>query len=453
MQMTRGARVSLAVLLLGAAACGGAKNDPPPTIAAQPESRVVQVGQAATFSVVAQGSGLTYGWRRNGTAIPGATGASYTTPPTSALDDGARFSVVVTNAGGSAASDSAVLRIEGFTATGDMGTARQSHAATRLSSGKVLVTGGFAVRVLASAELYDPETGTFSGTGSLFAARQNHTATLLRNGKVLVAGGEGGAGGGLPLATAELYDPVSGTFSLAGPMTTTRTLHTATLLADGKVLIAGGIFTHTTAAELASAEVYDPVGNTFTAVGDMTGPRYWHAAVLLEGGKVLVAGGYGGAGAALSTAELYDPSTGHFTATGPMTAARYGHSATLLGSQNVLVAGGYGSTFLSSAELYDPVAGTFAPTGAMSGARYFHGATPLPGGKVLVVGGLGAAGALASAELYDPDLARFGATGELSLGRYLDTATVLDSGEVLIAGGWGASDAGLISAERYSGAP
>jgi hypothetical protein len=463
--MTRTARLAtIATTLLGLTACGGGANSgssatstrptPPPTIAMQPDSRVVPVGLPATFSVVASGSGLTYAWLRDGVAIQDATAASYTTPPTSTLDDGALFSVVVTNAGGSATSDSARLRIEGFTATGEMASARQHHAATVLASGQVLVTGGYAARILASAELYDPVTGAFTATGNLSAARQNHTATLLASGKVLVVGGEGGAGGGIPLATAELYDPATGLFSPAGAMTTARTLHTATLLPGGKVLVTGGLSSHAAASELASAELYDPTSNQFTATANAMGAaRYWHAAALLPGGKVLVAGGYGTGGGALASADVFDPATGQFTATQAMTTARYAHSATLLATGQVLVAGGYGSTFLATAELYDPGSGSFAATGAMAGSRYFHTATELPGGKVLVAGGLGPSGALAGAELFDPAIAEFAGTGALSCGRYLDTASLLPSGEVLVAGGWALGDTGLASAERYSGAP
>jgi hypothetical protein len=464
--MTRDVRLTtIAVVLLGLTACGGGSSAGststsatpptlPPTIATQPDSRVVPVGQPATFSVVAGGSGLTYAWLRDGVAVPGATAASYTTPTTSTLDDGALFSVVVTNAAGSATSDAARLRIEGFTATGSMGSARQRHAATVLAGGEVLVTGGYAAGILSSAEVYDPLTGEFTGTGTLAAARQNHTATLLASGKVLVIGGEGGAGGGIPLATAELYDPATGLFSPAGAMTTARTLHTATLLPGGKVLVTGGLSSHAAASELASAELYDPATNQFTATANAMGAaRYWHAAAVLPGGQVLVAGGYGTGGGALASADLFDPATGRFTATQAMTTARYAHSATLLETGQVLVAGGYGGTFLATAELYDPDSGTFAATGPMTASRYFHTATGLPGGKVLVAGGLGPSGALAGAELFDPAAAAFAGTGALSRGRYLDTASLLPTGEVLIAGGWAVGDTGLASAERYSGAP
>jgi len=449
------------MLALGTAACGGGgvgSSVSPvsaPTIAAQPQSRVVPVGQAATFTVVASGSGLTYAWRRDGVSISGATSASYTTPPTSTVDDGAVFTVAVSNAAGSATSAAATLRIEGFGPASALKTARERHAAARLADGRVLLCGGFAGAVLSSAELYDPATGAFDWTGPLMAARQNHTATLLPSGKVLVAGGEGGVGGGVILATAELYDPATGQFSPAGSMHTARTLHTATRLADGRVLVAGGLAGRT---PVATAELYDPATNQFTpTAGDVGAARWWHAAALLEDGKVLVAGGYGTTGGALAGADVFDPATGRFAPTGPMKAARYGHSATALPGGLVLVAGGYGTGYLDGAELYDPAAAStteaFAETGPMSGARYDHTATALPGGKVLVAGGLGPGGVLASAELYDPATALFAPSGALSVGRYLDTATLLSSGEVLVAGGWSLSDAGLASADLYSGAP
>ena len=239
--------------------------------------------------------------------------------------------------------------------------------------------------------LLDPSWAT---TGSMATARDFHTATLLPNGKVLVAGGENSSDG--ILASAELYDPAAGTFASTGTMATTRRFHTATLLTNGKVLVAGG----DNGTALASAELYDPAAGTFASTGSMVIARYGNTATLLPNGKVLVAGGYN-AGVDLASAELYDPAAGTFASTGAMATVRVSHTATLLPNGKVLVAGGAGPGYLASAELYDPAAGTFATTGAMATAREQHTATLLPNGKVHVAGGQGASGFLASAELYD----------------------------------------------------
>src|SRR5512140_26592 len=131
-----------------------------------------------------------------------------------------------------------------FTATGSMHAARGHHTATLLPDGRVLIAGGYdePTTCLAGAELYDPATGSFTVTGSLANARASHTATLLPSGKVLVTGGIsfGPAGGPPYLASAELYDPATGTFAPTGAMATPRSGHTATLLQDGRVLIVGG---------------------------------------------------------------------------------------------------------------------------------------------------------------------------------------------------------------------
>ena len=162
------------------------------------------------------------------------------------------------------------------------------HTATLLPNGKVLVAGGYDGNsvALASAELYDPASGTWTATGSLATARDGHTATLLPNGKVLVAGGLDSSQ--VAFASAELYDPASGTWTATGSLATARYIHTATLLPNGKVLVAGGL---TAAALLASAELYDPASGTWTATGSLATARYSHTATLLPNGKVLVAGG------------------------------------------------------------------------------------------------------------------------------------------------------------------
>ncbi|MGD0248702.1 MAG: kelch repeat-containing protein, partial [Candidatus Limnocylindrales bacterium] len=209
-------------------------------------------------------------------------------------------------------------------------------------------------------------TGTFSPTGSMAAGRYHHTATLLSDGRVLVAGGYRDPSN--VLASAELYDPKTGTFSPTGSMATARADHTATLLSDGRVLIAGGWDGSTYPT---SAELYDPKTGTFSPTGSMAAGRYHHTATLLSDGRVLVAGGGGSPHLAYPTsAELYDPKTGTFSATGSMATGRVDHTATLLSDGRVLIAGGWdGSQFHASddlAELYDPAPGKFSPTGSMA---------------------------------------------------------------------------------------
>jgi hypothetical protein len=204
-----------------------------------------------------------------------------------------------------------------------------------LANGRVLVAGGQVASALASAELFDPASGTWTTTGGLATAREHHTATLLTNGKVLVAGGFDATfpGGGI-LASAELYDPLLGAWTATHGFASGRFHHTATLLPNGKVLGAGGQGTS------ASAELYDPMLGTWTATGSLDTARSSHTATLLPNGQVLVAGGQVTSGQ-LGNAELYDPASGAWSATGSLIAARYDHTATLLPSGKVLVAGGY----------------------------------------------------------------------------------------------------------------
>lgn len=264
----------------------------------------------------------------------------------------------------------------------------------------------------------------------------HHSATLLYNGKVLIAGGSGEMERSVSNAT--LYDPSTGNFTATGKMTTKRQRHTATLLPNGKVLITGG--ENGISGSLNSAELYDPSTGIFTATGSMTTARRNHTATLLSNGKVLITGGIN----LQSSAELYDPSTGVFTDTGSMATTREKHTATLLSNGKVLIAGGYNGFMvkLSSAELYDPSTGIFTSTGGMSTARYEYTATPLPNGKVLVAGGM-SAGVLNSAELYDPSTGIFTSTGSMTTSRWSHTATLLPNGKVLFTGGGALSSAEL----------
>jgi hypothetical protein len=342
-------------------------------------------------------------------------------------------------------------------ATGNMNIARDTHGAVLLPDGRGLIIGGFnlnlstaadpSLEYVAPSELYDPSAGAFSLTGAISSGnlqigggRTAFTATALPNGKVLVAGGFDSYNGSGVLGSAQLYDPTTGTFSFTvGNMYTSRFNHTATLLPNGQVLVAGGI--NGSFQVDSTAELYDPSIDIFTATGSMTSARDGATAALLPNGKVLIAGGVNGSNVADSTAELYDPSTGAFSATGNMTSARAGAAAILLNTGKVLIVGGNGA----SAELYDPTAGTFSATGSLLTARSGNTATLLNNGQVLVAGG-GVAGS--SIELYDPAAGTFGSGGGMIKGRFNHTATLLTNGQVLVAGGDGATGV-LASAELY----
>jgi pimeloyl-ACP methyl ester carboxylesterase len=336
----------------------------------------------------------------------------------------------------------------GFANTGNLGTARSGHTATLLPNGRVLVVAGFnnSSIFLASTELYDLASGTWTASGDLATGRYQHTATLLPNGKVLVAGGGGNF---TASASAELYDPANGTWAAAGNLTTSRAFPTANLLPNGKVLVTGGGVT---------AELYDPVSGTWTVTGSLATGRDTATATLLANGKVLVVGGYGN-GVTRASAELYDPASGTWTTTGSLATARYQHTATLLPSGKVLVTGGYNFTggYQASAELYDPASGTWTATASLATAFYRQTATLMPNGTVLVAGGAGVSGSLASAELYDPASGTWTATGSLGAARAVYTATLLPNNKVLVAGGYNyGPNVTLASAELYdsgSGSP
>jgi S-formylglutathione hydrolase FrmB len=261
--------------------------------------------------------------------------------------------------------------------------------------------------------------------GSMTTYRLYHTATLLGDGRVLLAGGFD--------ASAELYDPTTGAFAATGSPGTELTGHTATLLADGRVLIAGGT---DGAKNLAAAAVYDPKTGTFAASGSMAADRAQHTATPLVDGRVLIAGGSSGS-ATLASAEVYDPRTGTFSATGSMTTPRTAAASTLLSDGRVLVTGGSsdGSASLATAEIYDPKTGAFSATSPMAAVRSGHTATLLSDGRVLVAGGFDGTNNTASAEIYDPKTGTFSATGSMADARDAQTATLLPNGLILVAGG------------------
>jgi WD40 repeat protein len=331
--------------------------------------------------------------------------------------------------------------------TPSMNKDRADATSTLLPSGQELIAGGVSIlptitTFLSSTEIYDPATNIFAAsTPSMNHGRAFATATLLPNGKVLIAGGVFNT---IPetfplvLSSTEIYDPATNTFAASTPnMNESRDSATATLLPNGELLIAGGV--NFTFNLLSSTEIYDLTTNTFAAsTPSMNQPRGNATATLLPNGKVLVAGGVdvrGSCSNCSSTAstEIYDPASNTFAASTPsMNQARAGATATLLPNGKVLIAGG-SITFGTSTEIYDPATNTFAAsTPTMNEARNSATATLLPNGKVLIAAG---SFPVSSKEIYDPITNTFGASSPAPLSLGSATATLLPNGKVLIAGG------------------
>jgi N-acetylneuraminic acid mutarotase len=331
-----------------------------------------------------------------------------------------------------------------------LNTPRSLHTATLLQSGQVLVVGGQGPQpnpdgppsFPTAAELYDPTTNTWDVVGNLVTARQIHTATRLQDGRVLVVGGSNVTVNAI--ATAEIYDPATKTWSSGGSLSTARSYHTATLLPNGQVLVAGGLTANPQPVTLSSAELYDPSTNSWSSAASLLTARQGHTAVLLQNGMVLVAGGEPNDSQlpGLTSAELYDPSTNTWSPAASMTTGRFDHAMTLLQNGQVIVAGGLdpsNSTDNGSTELYDPVANTWTTVGSLVTPRFGHTATVLPSGKVLVAGGAMVVGSqatdLVSAEQYDPISQMWSPAASLAVPRVYATATLLSSGGVLVTGG------------------
>ena len=283
--------------------------------------------------------------------------------------------------------------------------------------------------ILLSGVVVAQSAGTFSATGSMTTARETYTATLLPNGKVLIAGGYSPPSA---LASAELYDPTTRTFARTGDMITARYGHSATLLPDGTVLIAGGTTGSPAGRALTvAAEIYDPTTSAFAATGDMVQAGFG-TAILLAAGGVLIA--HDLLRPSYAPAEVYDPAKGTFSATANQLVIWSGHQqASLLPDGRVLLA-----ICCTAEQVYNPASGAFSPTGAMAGiCPDGFAMAPLPNGTVLVSGGYCEEGNLISpaAALYNPATGTFNPTGQMSQGQYYHTATQVGDGTVLIAGG------------------
>ena len=424
----------------------------------------------------------------------GTTATSTSWSPTSIVvpvPTGATTGNVVVTASGVASSGINFVVL----ATGLLHTSRYQHSATVLNNGKVLIAGGVhcvtggTCTYLNSAELYDPVAVTSTNTGSLATPRAA-PAVLLASGKVLIAGGSNCDSGNCgSQSTAEIYDPTSGTFGSTGNMNVSRDGHTTTLLADGRVLIAGGescfvsgggenrgeplfdgarlvfasfnpaIFSTSCSAQQ-TAEIYDPASGVFSYTASMHFARYNAAATRLADGRVLIVGGSDEFNP-LYSAEIYDPSTNTFSdvPTGLGT-ARSSPVATLLNNGQVLVASG--STCEApicptvAAELYDTATNGFHyTTGGMNVARVSDTGLLLTNGQVILSAGNSACTQInsctssASSELYNPVIGTFAATQSLTTARAMPSGTLVSNGNVLLAGGI-SNGVTLSSVETYT---
>jgi hypothetical protein len=322
--------------------------------------------------------------------------------------------------------------------TGRMTVPRAVATATRLLDGRILVAGGCTTDGCdlgsaggATAELYDPVRGTFGPTGDLTVSRDSHQAVLLSDGRVLLIGGWGATS---VLSSTDVYDPRFGTFSPGPTMRTGREGMVPIQLSDGSVLLAGGfIDTHPTTS---AAEILDPVSATFSPTGDLTRPRGAYAAARLLDGRVLVAGGISD-GVITDTAEIFDPARGEFTPTGSMATPRYKGGALTLPDGRILVFGGSGdidgTILYDSTELYDPVRGLFTPGPSMTRARYklADSTIRLASGDYLLTAGA------PSPERFSTDSLSFSPiAGSLGATRLFLAAAPIDGERVLLVGGY-----------------
>jgi N-acetylneuraminic acid mutarotase len=336
----------------------------------------------------------------------------------------------------------------------DLVSIRGTTTVVLLKDGRALAAGGGVGQIgLNSAELFDPATGVWESTGTMTQARRGHQAVVLGDGKVLVAGG---INEGELLASAEIYDPATGRWTSTAPMNTPRLGNTLTLLSNGNVLTTGGTSADTasgagggqTIRPDATAEVYNTQTGRWTkTAGAMSTPRFEHTATLLDDGRILVAGGQGppisGSSEALATTELYDPAVDSFRKSNDMGDARFNHVAVKLPDRSVLVTGGAGGTngdtSLATAEVFNPGDGSWTAVGPLTGGRTGHSAAVFPDGRVLVAGGesvnRGNRRSLATAELFTLDQREWRSAGNMNCPRSEAAAALLGDGSVIVVAG------------------
>lgn len=318
---------------------------------------------------------------------------------------------------------------------------RDTHSATTLLDGRVLVAGGGTGSVLAAqSEVFSPNGEHWTEVAALSQGRVQHTATLLTDGTVLAAGG---ATYNTILASAERYLPATDEWIPAGTLSIPRMNHAAVRLTNGNVLVIGGTSRNTSGQDVttATSEIYSTASNSWLTTSSMAVARQTPQAVLLPSGKVLVCGGLTGASmggyAVLQSVELYDPSTNQWEVVSPMMSPRNAHTATLMPNGTVVVVGGLVDTAgsaLATVEAYDPADDTWFPLPSIQYARYQHLAV-LAGDTLLVVAGVTFAGPLSEAEQFSLSANSWSPAGDGVVDRYNHAAALLAGGRVLVSGG------------------
>lgn len=414
-----------------------------------PRGMQLATGQGVQFVADLQGtSNPAVVWSTTGGTV--APDGRYQAPDTPGT-----YQIMVTSVADPRATDSTSIDVVSVLP----GTPRLQHTVTLLDDGRVLLTGGvdrpftqYPLSVQSTPDLYHPATGLVLTLPSAPAAvgRVLHTATRLQGGRVLFVGGTAGLVGLDSLATTALFDPASDIFLATGSLATSRQGHSAELLADGRVLVTGGI--HGTGLDtgsplpqyLGSSELYDPSRGQFSPTGPLTITRQHHTATRLTDGRLLVVGGVN-QGGPVARVELYDPATGQFSLGPLLSVPRFLHRATLLGDGRVLISGGSRAgdrnatnDSIAALEIYDPRTGRFESAGSLLTARQQHAAVLLTDGRVILLGGstrFESLEALADVEIYNPATGRGEAAPPLRSPRERHTATALPGGQILVVGG------------------
>ncbi len=384
------------------------------------------------------------------TAAPGAQGSATPGPDAShlAADSSAPGSPLANGSGASARPSPSLVYSDGsWTRTDPLPQARWASASVVLHDGRVMIVGGASgpssQDAVASATIFDPSTGRWGAATDMLQPRDYPMAVTLTDGSVLVAGG---SRDGQPLDTAERYNPGNGSWVAAGRLNLPRSMGALTLLGDGRALVTGGgIEGGPGWGSTASAEIFNPKTGIWSIAAPMAVARARQTATLLVDGEVLVAGGattyQGETGSVTAAVEIYDPKSDSWREAAPMSKPRYFHGATLLGDGRVLVAGGWYATSNSdpshaTAEIYDPATDKWVATAPMTKARAAYSLVGLPDGRVLAAGGVDPDyKAQASSELFDPITGAWKATGDLAQAVMWSAAEALPDGRVLVAGG------------------